>query len=133
MIYYIAILVLVALLGLLCVRQDMRIDELENDAGDVDFTLACQGDDIKFLRGRAEDLHDQVEDLQDQLSVLSQTVAENEANNLILDGDVGSLEDKVENNREYMKQHKEIIELILDEFDKDWEYVEGYQLKDKED
>ena len=38
---------------------------------------------------------------------------------------------RVDDNREYMKQHKQIIEEILDEMGKDWEYVEGYRLKEQ--
>ena len=127
MIYFtITVSVVVFLLVVWGVWQDNKIDELEKKIKKVDKMTDINND---LLDGHGR----RIEDLQDQLSVLSQTVAENEANNLILDGDVGSLKDKVNANREYLKQHKEVIEAILDEFDKDWEYVEGYQLKDKKD
>lgn len=113
-------LLLLIFLGILCIWQDMRLDGLEDKVERID----------RDGGERVADLEDQVESLQEQLAALSRAVSENE-------GEIERVHQIRRNQHaqvfEYFSQHKDIINLILDDMGKDWEKVEGYQLKDKDE
>lgn len=116
MTYLLPILILFIFLAGVTIWQDMRIDELEGRYDSIKGILYEKMEENVDLRWK-----------QDMEQISIEGVKEN------LEAEVERLEERIDYLYDTGMQHKEVLQLLADEFDKKIEKVDELQLIDKEE